>query len=111
MLSIARRVCADAVRGAVRDRPLPLRVATGRSAPAFGTTDPADTVSMRTLLAALTTERREAFVLTQIVGLSYAETADVCDCPIGTVRSRVARARADLVAAVDAGSGRRAGHG
>ena len=26
----------------------------------------------------------------------YAETAAMCDCPIGTIRSRVARARADL---------------
>ena len=33
-------------------------------------------------------------MLTQVVGLSYAEAADVCSCPVGTVRSRVARARA-----------------
>ena len=43
-------------------------------------------------------DRRVAFVLTQVVGLSYAEAAEVCDCPVGTIRSRVARARADLVA-------------
>jgi RNA polymerase sigma-70 factor (ECF subfamily) len=55
---------------------------------------------MRTLVAALEPERREAFVLTQVVGLSYAEAADVCSCPVGTIRSRVARARADLVSAL-----------
>jgi RNA polymerase sigma-70 factor (ECF subfamily) len=38
-------------------------------------------------------------VLTQLVGLSYAEAADVCGCPVGTIRSRVARARNDLVCA------------
>jgi len=56
------------------------------------------------MLDRLDHERREAFVLTQLVGLSYAEAADVCGCPVGTVRSRVARARADLV---DAFGGRR----
>nr|WP_249068706.1 sigma factor-like helix-turn-helix DNA-binding protein [Modestobacter muralis] len=50
-------------------------------------------------------ERREAFVLTQLIGLPYAEAAEVVGCPIGTIRSRVARARADLVEAL-----RAAGH-
>jgi RNA polymerase sigma-70 factor, ECF subfamily len=35
-------------------------------------------------------------VLTQLLGCSYAEAAAVCDCPVGTIRSRVARAREDL---------------
>ena len=32
-----------------------------------------------------------------MVGLPYAEAAEMSDCPVGTVRSRVARARATLV--------------
>ena len=36
-------------------------------------------------------------MLTQVAGLSYAEAAMVCEVPIGTIRSRVARARADLL--------------
>ena len=47
-------------------------------------------------LDALAPERREAFVLTQLVGLPYATAAEVCGVPIGTIRSRVARAREDL---------------
>lgn len=47
-------------------------------------------------------DRREALVLTQILGLSYQEAADVLGCPIGTVRSRVARAREALVEAASA---------
>jgi RNA polymerase sigma-70 factor (ECF subfamily) len=54
-------------------------------------------VDLTALLPALDGDRREAFVLTQIVGLSYAEAAEVCDCPVGTIRSRVARARAELI--------------
>ncbi|QCB26263.1 hypothetical protein E5N77_33870 [Streptomyces sp. SS52] len=49
------------------------------------------------LLATLPDERREAFVLTQMLGLRYAEAADVSACPTGTVRSRVARARTTLI--------------
>ena len=93
LLSIARRVCADAVRAAVRERRM-------TAAPERASDDPAASVAMRALIAGLEPERREAFVLTQILGLSYAEAADTCDCPVGTIRSRVARARADLVAAL-----------
>jgi RNA polymerase sigma-70 factor, ECF subfamily len=92
LLSIARRVCADAVRSAVRARGV--AAAPVRLAP-----DPAESVTVRLLLGALDADRREAFVLTQLIGLSYAEAADVCGCPIGTIRSRVARARDDLIAA------------
>jgi RNA polymerase sigma-70 factor (ECF subfamily) len=90
LLAIARRTCADAVRHNVRVRALP--AARERTA-----ADPAETVTSRALLDTLDPERREAFVLTQLVGLSYAEAADVCGCPVGTIRSRVARARTDLV--------------
>ena len=47
-------------------------------------------------------DRRTAFVLTQVLGLSYAEAAEVCGCPVGTIRSRVARARDDFIGAISA---------
>jgi RNA polymerase sigma-70 factor (ECF subfamily) len=100
LLAIARRVCADAVRAAVRSRSV--------RAVEEHATDPAESVTLRALLDALDTERREAFVLTQLVGLSYAEAADVCGCPVGTIRSRVARARSDLVTAFGGGASRSA---
>jgi RNA polymerase sigma-70 factor (ECF subfamily) len=49
------------------------------------------------LLSGLELDRRIPLVLTQIIGLSYAEAAAVCECPIGTIRSRVARAREELL--------------
>ena len=52
---------------------------------------------MALLLAGLEPERRAAFVLTQLIGCSYAEAAAICGCPVGTIRSRVARAREDLI--------------
>jgi RNA polymerase sigma-70 factor (ECF subfamily) len=42
-------------------------------------------------------DQQEAFILTQTLGLSYADTAVICGCPIGTIRSRIARARDELI--------------
>ncbi len=47
---------------------------------------------------ALPPDLREALVLREIEGLSYEEIAMVMNCPIGTVRSRIFRAR-DAVSA------------
>lgn len=103
LLSIARRVCADEVRQA-RSRP---RVSADVDWVSAADTAHAgashvrweDLVEVNLLLADLPAERREALVLTQILGLSYQEAAAVTGCPIGTVRSRVARAREALIAA------------
>ncbi len=48
------------------------------------------------LIEELPDDQRVAFVLTQILGHTYDQAADLCDCPVGTIRSRVARARATL---------------
>ncbi|MGR6967855.1 sigma-70 family RNA polymerase sigma factor [Geodermatophilus sp. URMC 61] len=102
LLSIARRVCADAVRSRRRRRLTLVR--EDAELEALGTGDDADRVgegaAVADLLARLASDRREAFVLTQLLGLPYAEAAEVAGCPVGTIRSRVARARADLVGAL-----------
>jgi len=100
LLAIARRACADHIRTAVRVRRLEARVA---AEPASGTVrDHAGLHAAAELVAKLPAERRVAFVLTQVLGLSYQQAAEIEDVPVGTIRSRVARARADLVAALDA---------
>lgn len=101
LLAIARRVCADGIRATARER---RRTALADPEQTPTGTDHADSVALHALLDELDPRRREAFVLTQLVGLSYAEAAEVCGCPLGTLRSRVARARSDLVAAFDARS-------
>lgn len=47
-------------------------------------------------VAALPVEHREVFILRELEGLSYREIADVTGVPIGTVMSRLSRARAQL---------------
>jgi RNA polymerase sigma-70 factor (ECF subfamily) len=49
--------------------------------------------------------RREALILVAVHGLSYEEAAAVCDCAVGTIKSRVARARAELHEMVLGGDG------
>jgi len=96
LLSIARHTCTDLIRRSTRRRSLLARVsarAVDETAALGGTAEVDD------LLGVLDERQRQAFVLTQLLGLSYAETAEVCDCPVGTIRSRVARARATLVEA------------
>lgn len=47
--------------------------------------------------------QREALILVGAGGFSYEEAAEICDCAIGTVKSRVARARAALDEMIDNG--------
>lgn len=51
-------------------------------------------------LAALPEDLRQAITLREIEGLSYEEIAEVMSCPIGTVRSRIFRAREAISAKV-----------
>lgn len=100
LLAIARRVAADSVRRSVRRRQLLERAQLhGDLHLRRGDAGTGGAVDLMQLVDALPRDRREAFVLTQILGLEYAEAADVIGCPIGTIRSRVARARRDLVEA------------
>jgi RNA polymerase sigma-70 factor (ECF subfamily) len=100
LLAIARRVVIDRVR---HDRARP------RVAAALDGLDVVDASSDRSgdlqveqLLAHLELDRREALVLTALMGFSYVEAAEICGCAVGTIRSRVSRARADLVVALAA---------
>ncbi len=100
LLAIARRAAADALRRRVRHRRLLGRLGTHAEVGSVADGEGADAITR--LVADLEPDRRAAFVLTQVVGCSYAETAAVLGVPVGTVRSRVARARDDLVRVVRA---------
>lgn len=99
LLVIARRVVIDHLR---RRSTRPRHAATDDWQGLADAAQPVratftDMVELDLLLADLTAERREALILTQVLGLSYQEAAQICRCPVGTIRSRVARAREDLV--------------
>lgn len=94
LLSIARRAAADHLRTRARRTRLVERLRNDVVDPTSRSTD--SSLELTELVRSLDTERRDAFVLTQILGLGYDEAARICDCPIGTIRSRVARARDEL---------------
>ncbi|MCK9544511.1 MAG: sigma-70 family RNA polymerase sigma factor [Novosphingobium sp.] len=56
---------------------------------------------MDAALQKLPAERREALLLIGASGFTYEEAARICDCAIGTMKSRVARARAELARLLD----------
>jgi RNA polymerase sigma-70 factor, ECF subfamily len=100
LLTIARRVCADEITARQRHRQLftptdPTDPTTPETGPVSA--DHAAEHSIRTLLGCLEPDRRAAFTLTQLLGYSYAEAAEITGVPVGTIRSRVARARESLI--------------
>ena len=58
--------------------------------------------ALQTALAQLPDEHREALILVGAAGLTYEEAAEVCGCALGTIKSRVNRARARLLRLMDA---------
>lgn len=95
LLRIARNTCADATRSRRRRR-------TRRSyepVPDVADAPQSSWAEIGSVVADLDDDRRQAFVLTQVLGLPYHEAAEVLGCPVGTVRSRVSRARSDLLGA------------
>lgn len=102
ILSLARRAWVDSVRhDMARPRSSATEIEDATSAtPAVETTGGqswAEWVDTRALIDQLEADRREALILTQVLGYTYAEAAKIANVRVGTIRSRVARARADLV--------------
>ncbi len=56
-----------------------------------------DLVDFRTALASVPDDQREALILVGASGFSYEEAAEICGCAVGTIKSRVNRARQKLM--------------
>ncbi len=62
---------------------------------------------LKAAMMLLSPERREALLLVGAGGFSYEEAASIADCAIGTMKSRVARARRNLEEMMDGETGRK----
>jgi len=66
--------------------------------------DPLHLADLHRALLTLPPERREALLLVGAGGFSYEEAAQICNCAVGTIKSRVGRARATLNRMIEDGS-------
>ncbi|MGB3797475.1 MAG: sigma-70 family RNA polymerase sigma factor [Alteraurantiacibacter sp.] len=72
------------------------------TAPA-GQEEPLHLSDLHRALLTLPPERREALLLVGAGGFSYEEAANICGCAVGTIKSRVGRARAALTSMMEDG--------
>ncbi len=96
LFRIARNCAVDAIRHRERARRLIREVSEPSPAP-----DSSLRAALSDAIESLPRELREAFVLIEVFGFSYGETADVLSVPAGTLKSRMHRARGLLVDALE----------
>lgn len=83
-------------------RPLPLRATPGTARSAPGSAGaPAEAARFREALRRLPDTQREALILVGAQHFSYGEAAAICGVAVGTLKSRVSRARARLAAELE----------
>lgn len=100
LLTLGRNLCINALK---KRRPAPLRhdpPVRDFAQPEAALHHSECTRALDAALAALPDEQRNAFVLSSFVGLSYADIAAIEQVEIGTVKSRISRARATLQARI-----------
>ncbi|MFN8019160.1 MAG: sigma-70 family RNA polymerase sigma factor [Acidimicrobiales bacterium] len=102
LLGVARNTCLDELRSRGRRQRIVEKVEAQPHDAVQHDRDVVDRSHLASSVRLLDLDRREAFVLTQVLGYSYEEAASVLRCPVGTIRSRVARARQDLASTVGA---------
>ena len=95
LFRVTRNTCLDQVRAGAR-RPVPVDPVDAVAAPGDLADQVALTASVEQAMRALAPEDRDAFSAVALYGLTYAEVADTLRIPVGTVKSRVFRARRSL---------------
>ena len=95
LLTIARTASRDGVRQRIRRSAL--RSGRARWCRRATTAAPLAGLEINERIGRLARDRRQAFVLTEFVGLSYCESGQVCGVPAATIGSRVAWARSELI--------------
>lgn len=100
LLQIVRNTHLHAVQSRARLRAEPIEDGVDYASHSGGEDELVDGEDARTVLMKLAAPDREAIVLVVVHGLNYEEAAEVCGCPVGTIKSRVNRAKSQMRAAL-----------
>ena len=99
MYRIMRNIWIDETRAAARRGQTFLDAEHGLGVGVSGgQEDSAELEGINRALAKLPSEQREAVLLVMVEGHSYKEAAEIVDCPVGTLNSRLVRGRDALLA-------------
>ncbi|MDE2316565.1 MAG: RNA polymerase sigma factor [Xanthomonadaceae bacterium] len=98
VFAIARNAWRDELRARGRAQHLFVAEEAGEAVADGGAALPAQQLELAQALAALPPDHREVVALVLVEGLSYDEAAALLEVPVGTVTSRLSRARATLQA-------------
>jgi len=98
VFAIARNAWRDELRARGRKANLFVPEAAGEKVADHTGTQPARQLELAAALAALSADQREVVALVLVEGLTYDEAAALLEVPVGTVTSRLARARTALQA-------------
>jgi len=101
VFTILRNQHTSLARRAWRSQPLDPGVAESTLMASDDPMASEELLDVRSAMLLLSFEQRQALALVGAAGLSYKETAEICGCAEGTVKSRVSRARAELLAILD----------
>lgn len=96
VFAIARNAWRDELRARGRSREVFVAEDDDAATVADGSAPPAQRLALAEAMAALPEDHREVVALVLVEGLSYGEAADLLGVPVGTVTSRLSRARSAL---------------
>jgi RNA polymerase sigma-70 factor (ECF subfamily) len=107
LFKIVRNAWIDEVRSRIRRNQVFVAEEAGEEVGSDVMEQATDVMSVQSAMARLPEDQRTAVSLVLVEGLPYKEAADVLDIPIGTLTSRLARARAALRTLLEAEGERR----
>jgi len=102
--TILRNVFYSEKRRSWRRTPLDPEVAEATLIANNNPADGLDLLAMRNALAMLPIDQREALILVGAGGMAYEEAAEICSVAVGTIKSRVSRARKAVAEILDTNS-------
>ncbi|MEE2878435.1 MAG: sigma-70 family RNA polymerase sigma factor [Pseudomonadota bacterium] len=108
--TILRNLFYSEKRRSWRRQQLDPEVAEATLVASDNTSSALDLLALRNALNFLPEDQREALVLVGAGGLSYEETAEICGCAVGTIKSRVSRARKALAELLESNESRFSGY-